>query len=71
MELIKYSEFVYGILVLLAWMTHTDLKKSYLLKRPSKTAKQGLVWEQGGCFLTPAAKASHKPTQPVTQGVPA
>ena len=39
------------------------LEKLCLPKRPSKTAKQGLVWEQGGCFLTLPAKTAHKPTQ--------
>ena len=67
MELVKYSGFVYEILTLLAWLTHTGSKKSCLSKRPTKMAQQGLVCEQG-CFLTPAAKASHRPIQAVMQG---
>ena len=56
----------------LAWLANPHrLEKLCLPKRPSKTAKQGLVWEQGGCFLTLPAETAHKPTQPVTQGVPA
>ena len=47
MELEKFSEFVYGILVSLAWMTHTGSKKSCLSKRLAKMAQQGLVCEQG------------------------
>ena len=47
MELVKYSGFVYEILTLLAWLTHTGSKKSYLSKRPAKMAQQGLVCEQG------------------------
>ena len=43
MELEKFSEFVYGILVSLAWMTHTDLKESCLPKRSSKMAQRGLI----------------------------
>ena len=48
MELVKYSGFVYEILTLLAWLTHTGSKKSCLSKRPTKMAQQGLVCEQGG-----------------------
>ena len=47
MELIKCSGFVYEILTLLAWMTHTGSKKSCLSKRLAKMAQQGLVCEQG------------------------
>ena len=45
----------------LAWLA--NLQKSCLSKHSTKTAKQGLVWEQGGCFLTLPAKAAHRPTQ--------
>ena len=47
MELVKYSGFVYEILTLLAWLTHTGSKKSCLSKRLAKMAQQGLVCEQG------------------------
>ena len=40
-----------GILVSLAWLTHTGSKKSCLLKRPAKMAQQGLVCEQGSVSL--------------------
>ncbi len=47
MELVKYSGFVYEILTLLAWLTHTGSKKSCLSKRPAKAAQWGPVWERG------------------------
>ena len=47
MELVKYSGFVYEILTLLAWLTHTGSKKSCLSKRPTKMAQWGLVWGSG------------------------
>lgn len=47
MELVKYSGFVYEILTLLAWLTHTGSKKFCLSKRPAKAAQWGLVCEQG------------------------
>lgn len=66
MELEKFSEFVYGILVSLAWMTHTGSKKSCLSKRLAKMAQQGLVCEQGvfpysgGESLTQAHTGGHR-----------
>ena len=68
MELVKYSGFVYEILTLLAWLTHTGSKKSCLFKRPAKTAQQGLVWERGGVSPYPLGKTAHRPTQAVMQG---
>ena len=47
MELVKYSGFVYEILTLLAWLTHTGSKKSCLSKRPAKAAQWGPVWGSG------------------------
>ena len=66
MELVKYSGFVYEILTLLAWLTHTGSKKSCLSKRPTKMAQQGLVCEQGvfpysgGESLTLAHTGGHR-----------
>ena len=66
MELVKYSGFVYEVLTLLAWLTHTGSKKSCLSKRPTKMAQQGLVCEQGvfpysgGESLTQAHTGGHR-----------
>ena len=71
MELVKYSGFVYEILTLLAWLTHTGSKKSCLSKRPTKMAQQGLVnggWYgdqglfpySGGESLTQAHTGGHR-----------
>ena len=68
MELVKCSGFVYEILTLLAWMTHTSLRNSAFSNTPQKRPKQGLVWERG-CFLTPAAKTAHRPIQAGLRGL--
>ena len=58
MELVKYSGFVYEILTLLAWMPHTDLKNFIFPNALQKRPNRGWYVSRG-CFLTPAAKASH------------
>ena len=70
MELVRCSGFVHEILDASDLDGPARPRKSCLPQYPlQKRPKQGWL-AVGGCFLTPAAKASHKPTQPVTQGVP-
>ena len=47
MELVKYSGFVYEILTLLAWMTHTDLKSSAFPNAPQKRPDRGCYGNEG------------------------
>ena len=68
MEPDKCSEFVYGILALLAWMTHTDPKKILPFQTPRKNGQTTAGMGARGCFLTPATKASHKPVQAGQRG---
>ena len=47
MELVKGSGFVYEILTLLVWMTHTDLKSSAFPNVPQKRPNRGWYGSEG------------------------
>ena len=66
MELVKCSGFVYEILTLLAWMTHTNLKNSAFSNTPQKRPNEGWYGDQGlfpysgGESLTQAHTGGHR-----------
>lgn len=47
MELVKYSGFVYEILTLLAWLTHTGSKKTAFPNAPQKRPNGGWYGNEG------------------------
>ena len=63
MELVKCSGFVYGISDAFALDDPHRLEKILPFQTPLKNGQTGAGMGTRGCFLAPAAKAAHRPTQ--------